>query len=180
MDRTTLLSTFFLTLLMLIGLWFFIRASVKDRTVVERMGYPKAVEALEQDLRQYFDDRAYSLKSLDREREIITWEGFVQPSLPLAILLSFLASIGLFCLSLVMLLAVPAVGPSWFAVMLFAPAAGSFYWQRAGRLEEVSYRVLEPEASPDLDGNIKSLLSISAHRDEILSLQQALKFQELA
>lgn len=180
MDRTTLLSTFFLTLLMLIGLWFFIRASVKDRTIVERMGYPKAVDALEQDLRQYFDDRSYSVKSLDREREVITWEGFVQPSLPLAILLSFLASIGLFCLSLVLLLVIPAVGPSWFAVVLFAPAAGSFYWKRAGRLEEVSYRVLEPEASPDLDSNIKSLLSISAHRDEILSLQQALQFQELA
>lgn len=180
MDRTTLISTFFLTLLMLIGLLFFIRASVKDRTAVLKMGYGKAVEALEQDLRQYFDDRAYSVKSLDRERDLITWEGFVQPSLSLAILLSFLASIGLFCLSLVLLLVVPAVGPSWFAVMLFAPAAGSFYWKRAGRLEEVSYRVLEPKEGAEVDSKIKSLLSISAHRDEILALQRALPFQELA
>lgn len=180
MDQTTLLSTFFLTLLMVIGLWFFIRASVKDRTVVHRMGYAKAADALEQDLRQYFDERAYAVKALDRERDIVTWEGFVQPSLPLAILLSFLAAIGLFCLSLVMLLAVPAVGPSWFAVMLFAPAAGSFYWQRAGRLEEVSYRVLEPDAGLESASNIQSLLSISAHRDEILTLQQTLQLQELA
>jgi len=165
---------------MLIGLLFFIRASVKDRTEVLRMGSDRAVEALEQDLRQYFDDRAYSVKSLDREKDVITWEGFVQPSLPLAILLSFLASIGLFCLSLVLLLAVPAVGPSWFAVMLFAPAAGSFYWKRAGRLENVSYRILEPGEAATEGSNVNSLLSISAHRDEILSLQQALPFQDVA
>lgn len=165
---------------MLIGLLFFIRASVKDRTEVLRMGSEKTMEALEQDLRQYFDERSYSVKALDRERDVITWEGFVQPSLPLAILLSFLASIGLFCLSLVLLLAVPAVGPSWFAVMLFAPAAGSFYWKRAGRLEEVSYRVLEPEVAAEGENKVKSLLSISAHRDEILSLQQTLPFQEVA
>lgn len=165
---------------MLIGLVFFIRASVKDRTAVLKMGSKKAVEALEQDLRQYFDDRAYSVKSLDRDRDLITWEGLVQPSLPLAILLSFLASIGLFCLSLVLLLAVPAVGPSWFAVMLFAPAAGSFYWKRAGRLEEVSYRILEPRQAEGEQSEVKSLLSISAHRDELLSLQQALPFEELA
>lgn len=179
MDRTTLISTFFLTLLMLIGLVFFIRASVKDRTEVLKMGSVKAVDALEQDLRQYFDQRSYSVKSLDRDRDLITWEGLMQPSLPLAILLSFLATIGLFCLSLVLLLAVPAVGPSWFAVMLFAPAAGSFYWKRAERMEEVSYRILEPGEAVGEESEVKSLLSISAHRDEILSLQQALPFQEL-
>ncbi len=164
---------------MLIGLVFFIRASVKDRTEVLKMGSIKAVDVLEQDLRQYFDDRSYTVKSLDRDRDLITWEGLMQPSLPLAILLSFLATIGLFCLSLVLLLAVPAVGPSWFAVMLFAPAAGSFYWKRAERMEEVSYRVLEPGKTVGEASEVKSLLSISAHRDEILSLQQALPFQEL-
>lgn len=173
------------------------------------MGSEQEVDALLEALQAYFSDRAYAVKALDRDRDVVTWEGFVRPSLPLALLLSFLATIGLFCLSLVLLLAVPAVGPSWFALLLFAPAAGSFYWQRAGRLEEVSYRVSQIEAQPDPNQaspdqaspdqadpdqakqnlavptpaapakRLRSMLSISAHRDEILALQGVLTFQEL-
>jgi hypothetical protein len=175
MDTTTLISTFLLTMLMLIGLWFFIRASVKDRTEVLRLGSEQDVEQLHDQLKRHFSDRAYAVKAFDSDRQVVTWEGFVQPSLALALLLSALATIGLFCLSLVLLLALPAVGPSWFAIVLFAPAAGTFYWRGAGRLEEVSYRVYASEQEPAPP----SVLSISAHRDEILALQQAFRFTPL-
>ncbi len=172
MDTVTVSSTFLLTALMLVGLVFFIRASTKDRTVITRLASQESVDSLHQQLKDYFDERSYRVKSFEGEESPITWEGMVQASIAMALFLSFLAVIGLFCLALVLVIIAPAVGKFWFALLLLSPLAGVFYAKRAERLEEVSYRI---RAAQDDGGCV---LSISAHRDEIISLQQRLTFQE--
>jgi hypothetical protein len=50
-----------------------------------------------------------------------------------------------------------------------APGAGWLYWRKAGRTEQVAF-VLD-ETTPQVSG---SLLKVSAHRDELESLQRSL------
>ncbi len=173
MDTTTVSSTFLLTTLMLVGLVFFIRASAKDRTQVIRLGSAQAPEALHQQLKDYFDGRAYRVRGFEGEAGLVTWEGLVKASRGFAVFLSFLALVGLLCLVLVLIVVLPQVGRFWFGLVLLAPLAGWFYLKKAERLEQVSYRIRPADAGSTLS----STLSISAHRDEILSLRQQLSFQ---
>ncbi|NJR67409.1 MAG: cofactor assembly of complex C subunit B [Synechococcales cyanobacterium CRU_2_2] len=169
MDTPTVSSTFLLTTLMLVGLVFFIRASAKDRTQVIRLNSTAVPESLHEQLKDYFVDRAYQVKAFEGENGVVTWEGMVQASRGFAVFLSFLAWVGLSCLALVLTIVLPQVGRLWFGLGLLAPLAGWFYLRQATRLEQVSYRIRPAEAG--------SLLSLSAHRDEILSLRQHLPFQ---
>ncbi len=184
MGHTTITSTFLLTLLLLVGLFFFIRASAKDRTEQLRLASAESVETLHQQLKDYLDGRAYRVKAFEGENGRVIWEGWVQPSLGLAFFLSFLAAVGLFCLALVLQLAVPQGGSLWLGVLLLCPLAGWFYWNKAGRLEEVTYRILSVQGATDLldvtpPATAQSILKIAAHRDELLSLQQAIALQAL-
>ncbi|MEM8778734.1 MAG: cofactor assembly of complex C subunit B, partial [Cyanobacteria bacterium P01_G01_bin.49] len=80
MNTSILPSTFFLTLLLMVGLFFFIRASVKERTQqVKLMAQMSKTSILDQ-LQTYFNQRAYTMTSVDSEEEKIIFEGFVQPS----------------------------------------------------------------------------------------------------
>jgi Flp pilus assembly protein TadB len=175
MQTSILTSTAFLTLLLAAGLFFFIRASAKDRTEVARLVAEQPEEALLEQLQNYFVQRAYQLKAVDAAKNQVTFEGAVRPSLFLAIFLSLLAAIGIFCLLLVVSFLVPDGGNWLFLLVLFAPAAGLFYWRRAGRLEQVLLRV-NPLAE---EGHPKSLLTVTAHRDELAELRQALELREL-
>ena len=188
MDTATVSSTFLLTALMLVGLVFFIRASTKDRTESIRLASSQSVESLHQSLRDYFDTRSYTVKAFGGEAGIVTWEGFVQASLGLAIFLSFLAAIGLVCLALVLTILFPQANPLGLGLVLLSPVAGGFYWKKASRLEEVSYRIRPDKSSGSSSSKDQSsdgaepggsVLSIAAHRDEIISLQQSIAFQEV-
>ncbi|MEB3118392.1 MAG: cofactor assembly of complex C subunit B, partial [Limnothrix sp.] len=71
-------STLFLTVLMLIGLVFFIRASAKDRT--ELACYiPETIPETElrDRLRGYFSGRSYRLVNRDADNDRVTFEGLV-------------------------------------------------------------------------------------------------------
>jgi len=57
--------------------------------------------------------------------------------------------------------------------LLLAPIAGIFYWRKAGRLERV---LLKLETST-LEQNYQKLLTVTAHRDELIQLRQALPLQ---
>ncbi|ACK67036.1 conserved hypothetical protein [Rippkaea orientalis PCC 8801] len=158
-------STFFLTLLLMVGLFFFIRASVKDRTKQVKLTSEIPVESLLSQLEAYFTQRAYQIASVNPQQNQITFEGFVRPSWFLAIFLSFLAAIGLLCFAFVLSFLYQPLTPLFFATILLCPLVGIFYWKQAGRVEKV---LLEIESSPQS----YSLVTVTAHRDELIQLQE--------
>jgi Flp pilus assembly protein TadB len=171
-----LASTLVLTVLMMIGLFFFIRASVKDRTEQIKLVAVEPIESILDKLQQYFEKRAYRLIQIDKNEQKLTFEGFVQPSLFLAIFLSFLAGVGLFCLAAVLAWLIPAIGQFSLLLVLLTPVAGIFYWKGAGRLERVLLKVEEyrNQQTQENDKNTTELaIAITAHRDEIAQMQQA-------
>ncbi|MBF2001541.1 MAG: cofactor assembly of complex C subunit B [Synechococcales cyanobacterium C42_A2020_086] len=175
MQIPVLTSTALLTVLLSVGLFFFIRASTKDRTQVVRLVANQQGESLLEQLQQYFTQRAYRLIAVDADQNRATFAGFVRPSLFLALFLSGLAGVGILCLALVLSLVFPEIGQVFLALLVLAPAAGLFYWQRAGRQEQVSLQV-EDLASGAIP---QSLITVTAHRDELAELQRSLGLKPL-
>lgn len=155
---------------MMIGLFFFIRASVKDRTKQIQLVPDESEDILIKKLQEYFETRAYQMTAVDPENKQVTFKGFVQPSLFLAILLTFLAFVGFFCLALILFLLFPNVRGVFWLLLLLAPAAGAFYWRKAGRWEQILLQVVSKTDSPNL-------VSVIAHRDELIQLQENLSVQ---
>lgn len=164
MTNTVLSSTFFLTLLLLVGLFFFIRAATKDRTETLELTVGQNAEAVRTQLQTYFEQRAYQVTAADSSAEM-TLTGLVRPSVFLALFIALMAAIAAGCLGLVLAILFPAWAYGFGALLLIAPAAGAFYWRRAGRQEQVRLKV---EAS-DADS---SSLTVVAHRDELIALKQ--------
>lgn len=174
MDTTILSSTFLLTLLLAVGLFFFIRASVKDRTQQVQLITSEPEASLLARLQNYFEQRAYRVADVDAATHQVTFQGFVRPSWFLAIFLTVLAACGILCLSLVLSFLYPKFASIFSGLVLLAPAAGVFYWKKAGRSEQVALKV-EAIATPDV--GTQSLITITAHRDELIELQQALQLK---
>lgn len=172
MDIPVLTSTAFLTVLLAIGLVFFIRASSKDRTQVVKLITNQPEQTLKEQLNAYFSQRAYRVDSIDPEQNRVTFSGLVRPSLFLAVFVSLLAGVGILCLALVLAMLYPAAAPVFPALVLLAPGAGVFYWKTAGRPETV---VLSVETLADTDALSQNVLTVTAHRDELLELQTALQ-----
>jgi hypothetical protein len=178
MNAPILSSTVFLTFLMLIGLVFFIRASVKDRTQALRFTSEEPQEALASQLKRYFTQRAYRVAAVSSEQDQITFEGMVRPSVFLAIFLAMLALVGTLCLSLILVITVPSLSASAFLPVIISPLAGFFYWQKAKRPEKVILKLEEGVNNP-LNSHSQSLLTVTAHRDELLGLQRALPLKPI-
>ncbi|ELR99345.1 Protein of unknown function (DUF3529) [Gloeocapsa sp. PCC 73106] len=156
----------------MVGLFFFIRASVKERIEELVLISKLPEETLKPQLQNYFESRAYRIKTLDAQNNRVVFEGFVRPSWFLAILLSVLAAFGLLSLALVISLLNPHLSFLGLIFPLLAPVAGIFYWKNAGRLEEV---VLQIKSLTDSHDDSKTQIEIKAHRDELLTLQKSLK-----
>ena len=171
MSTPTLYSTFLLTLLLAVGLFFFIRASVKERIQVTKLLSQQPQESLVQHLQEYFTQRAYRLATIDAEQNEVTYEGLVRPSWFLALFLTGLAAIGLLCLALVLAMAVPQIARAGLGLVLLAPIAGLFYWRKAQRPEQVKLQV---EPMTDSTAGMQSFVVVTAHRDELIALQKAL------
>lgn len=164
-------STFVLTLLMAIGLFFFVRASTKDRTQQEKLMAEQEADSLLTQIQQYFAARAYRVTKLNREDNQITFEGLVRPSWFLAIFLTLLTAVGLLCLGLVLSMAIPNLGELFWGLVLLSPLAGWFYWKGARRPEKVSLKL---DAVLGQGNQTQSLITVTAHRDELATLKQAL------
>ncbi|MDJ0650829.1 MAG: cofactor assembly of complex C subunit B [Xenococcaceae cyanobacterium MO_188.B19] len=173
MDSPIVTSTFFLTLLMMVGLVFFIRASVKDRTEEIELSTSESEDSILPKLQKYFDDRAYRVIEVDALTNEVTFEGFVQPSLFMGIFLSFLSALGLFCLVLVLFMLFPQTSKIFWLVILLAPLAGVFYWQKAGRLEKVLLSINQNNS----ESPTQNIIRVTGHRDELIQLRQNLSFK---
>lgn len=173
MDTAILPSTLLLTLLLSVGLFFFIRASTKDRTQTVQLVSQQDEATLMSQLKEYFRLRSYRVAAVDREQNQVTFEGFVRPSWFLAIFLTVLASTGFVCLSLVLSLLFPGLSKLSLAMVLLSPLSGIFYWKKAGRLEKVSLKV---EATQSKQPS-PSKITVVAHRDELIELQRNLQLK---
>lgn len=170
MNTFVLPSAFFLTVLITIGLFFFIRASVKPRLETATWSVPQPDQQVVQTVTEYLEGRAYRLQSVDRAQNQVVFTGLVRASTGLALFLSALAAVGTICLGLTLLVQFPAVGYWGFLSVLVAPLAGWFYQKKSTRPEQVVLSV------KGLDDIHQTRLRITAHRDEIALLETALKF----
>lgn len=167
MNTLILPSTLVLTLLLAVGLFFFIRASVKDRTQEVKLVGEQAEASLIEQLQQYFQQRSYRVAAVDPQHNQVTFAGVVRPSLFLAIFLTLLSAIGILCLALVWAMLFPNLSTLFLALVVLSPVAGVFYWKKAGRSEQVMLKI-EPSSSQ---------ITVIAHRDEVIALQQALQLK---
>jgi hypothetical protein len=159
----------------MVGLFFFIRASVKERTEQIKLIATEPIENLLEKLQAYFEERSYRAIAVEPTNNTIIFQGFVRPSWFLAIFLSFLAGVGFLCLALILALLFPSIGQLFLPIVALAPIAGIFYWRQAGRLERISLKVekLKPRQHEGEDSNsLKEAIAIVAHRDELAQLQQ--------
>jgi hypothetical protein len=165
---TSLGSTLLLTMLLAIGLIFFLRAASKDRTTVVDVQSPHpAIDVLE-GLVAWLRGRGWNPTEKDPERQVMRFSGQVRASLPLAILLSLLGSLGAGSLALVLHQLLPAAGPWVFSLPLLGPLAGWLYWRRAARNEILELRLMDMPASGG------SALRLRAHRDELIAMEKEL------
>ncbi len=159
---------------MSVGLFFFIRASVKDRTQQVRLVSEQAEVSIMAQLQQYLQERSYRLAKVDTDHNQVTFEGVVRPSVFLAIFLTLLAAVGILCLALVFSLLFPRLNSVFLGLVLLSPGAGIFYWKRARRPEQVSIKV---EATKNEKPQSQSQITVIAHRDELIELQRALQLK---
>lgn len=174
LQQSVIPSTLMLTLLLMVGLFFFIRASTKDRTEQMEFIATEPEESVFERLQTYFEERAYKIIDVDGVNNAVTYQGFVPPSGFMAVFLSLLAALGFVCVGLVLALIYPPVGFGFLGICLFAPAAGFFYWRRAGRLEKV---ILQITKATPVTETPSQLITVTAHRDELIQLRQVVPYK---
>ncbi|MEI6032121.1 MAG: cofactor assembly of complex C subunit B [Synechococcaceae cyanobacterium ELA739] len=164
---STLASTLLLTLLLAIGLVFFLRAASKDRTTVVDVHSPRPPLEVLDGLSSWLNQRGWSTEGGDAERQLLRYRGQVRSSLPLALLLSLLGAVGAACLGLVLCQLLPQL--AWWPLLLtlLGPMAGLIYSRRAARPEILELRLMN-EAGQDNGG---SSLRLRAHRDELIAME---------
>lgn len=160
-----------------VGLFFFIRASVKDRTQSIRYGSELSKEFLITQLQRYFTERSYQLQGTEAVPEQLVFEGILRPSIFLAVFLTLLSAIGLLCLALVLAIAFPELSGTPYGLVLLSPVAGLFYWQKAKRPEQVLLK-LESDNDGSPQSSFQSLITVTAHRDELIELERALPLKQ--
>ena len=164
----TLGSTLLLTLLLAIGLVFFLRAASKDRTTVVEVSSPRPPLEVLEGLTSWLAARGWQSEGGDVERQVLRFRGQVQASGALAVLLSLLGGLGAACLGLVLRQLLPELGWSPLLLALLGPGAGLLYRRRAARPEELELRLLENAPAGG------SCLQLRAHRDELIAIEQEL------
>jgi hypothetical protein len=163
-----LASTLLLTLLLAIGLVFFLRAASKDRTTVVEVHSPRPPLEVLEGLEQWLGERGWLSDGGDAERQLLRFRGQVQASAALAVLLSLLGGVGAACLGLVLCQLFPALAAWPLLLALLGPLAGVLYRRRAARAETLELRLLS-----DLESTGSSL-RLRAHRDELIAIEQEL------
>ena len=162
-------STLLLTILLAIGLFFFLRASSKDRTtIVEITSSQKPLEVLNV-MYEWLNLRGWKQTGVDFDKRILMFKGEVVSSKLLAIFLSLLGGFGSCALGLVIIQIYPNLG--WWPILLGligGPLSGMIYFQKSAREEKFELRLI----SKDDEG--MTSIRLRAHRDELISLENEL------
>tara|TARA_B100000700_G_scaffold267636_1_gene307622 strand:- start:22 stop:579 length:558 start_codon:yes stop_codon:yes gene_type:complete len=159
-------STLLLTVLLAIGLVFFLRAASKDRTTIVEIKSPLPPIEVLNGVNAWLKNRGWERNGGDAERQVLTFQGNVASSKTLAIFLSILGGLGSCCLGLVIIELYPSI--NWWPLLLGTiggPSAGLIYNSRANRIESLEIRLINNQ-------NYKgSILKIKAHRDELIAME---------
>ena len=126
--QTAFSSTLFLTILLAIGLVFFLRAASKDRTTVVDIKSPLPPLEVLNGISSWLLKRGWKDNGGDVQEKILRFNGSVSSSPYLAVYLSFLGGLGSACLGLVLSQLYPLLG--WWPLLLSligAPFAGIIY-----------------------------------------------------
>ena len=159
-------STLFLTILLVIGLGFFLRAASKDRTTIVDIQSPLPPLEVLKGLSFWLEQRGWTKSGGNVEEKLLIFSGNVASSAFLVIFLSCLGGVGSACLGLVLIQLYPSL--SWWPLLLAAigaPLAGIIYRVKSNREESLEVKLLSSEVS-DI-----SILRIRAHRDELIAIQ---------
>ena len=163
-------STLLLTILLAIGLFFFLRASSKDRTtVVEITSSLKPIEVLNV-MYEWLDLRGWNQTGGDFDQRILIFKGQVVSSKFLAIFLGLLGGFGSCALGLVIIQIYPTLG--WWPILLGligGPLSGMIYFKKSAREEKFELRLISNEDNEEM-----TLIRLRAHRDELISLENEL------
>ena len=163
-------STLLLTILLSIGLFFFLRASSKDRTtVIEITSSQKPIEVLNV-IYEWLNLRGWKQTGGDFDQRILIFKGQVVSSKFLAIFLSILGGFGSCALGLVIIQIYPNLG--WWPIVLGligGPLTGIIYFKKSAREEKFELRLISKE-----DNEVVTLMRLKAHRDELISLENEL------
>jgi hypothetical protein len=167
---TALISISAIALLMIIGLGFFIRASVKER--IEQLSFVlnEPADAFMPKIQEHLTGRAYRLLTVSEDAGVV-YEGLVSPSWFMAIFLTSLAAGGFLCMGLMMSYWLPVIGNGFLLLIVLAPLAGFFYWRKAARPEQVNLKLA------DRDNQI--IVTVTGHRDELSVLEKTLSIEPL-
>ncbi len=163
-------STLLLTILLAIGLFFFLRASSKDRTtVVEITSSKKPLEVLDV-MYEWLNIRGWKQSGGDFDQRILIFKGQVVSSKLMAIFLSLLGGFGSCALGLVIIQIFPTLG--WWPILLGligGPLSGIIYFKKSAREEKFELRLINSE-----DNEKMTSMRLRAHRDELISLENDL------
>ncbi len=163
-------STLFLTILLAIGLFFFLRASSKDRTTtIEIFSSKQPLEVLNL-VCSWLNLRGWKQTDCNSDNKTLTFKGQVVSSKFLAILLGFLGGLGSCALGLVIIQIYPNL--SWWPILLGiigGPLSGIIYSNKSQREETFEFRLInDNETKP-------TQIRFRAHRDELIALENELK-----
>ncbi|WP_413683552.1 cofactor assembly of complex C subunit B [Prochlorococcus sp. MIT 1011] len=159
-------STLFLTILLAIGLGFFLRAASKDRTTIVDVKSPLPPLEVLKGISFWLGERGWTKNGGNVEEKLLIFNGNVASSKFLVIFLSCLGGLGSACLGLVLIQLYPSL--SWWPLLLAAigaPLAGIVYRVKSQREESLEVKLLSPDLSDS------TILRIKAHRDELIAIQ---------
>ena len=163
-------STLLLTILLSIGLFFFLRASSKDRTTtIDIKSSKMPIEVLDL-ICNWLIARGWKQVGGDSNEKKLEFKGQVVSSKFLTIFLSILGGLGSCCLGLVIVQLYPTFG--WWPILLGlvgGPISGWVYFNKSSREESFELRLIDPSQKNSTS------LRIRAHRDELISLEAELK-----
>ena len=166
---SSLNSTLLLTILLAIGLFFFLRASSKDRTTIVEISSSQTPIKVLNGLCEWLNLRGWRQTGGDFEQKILIFKGQVVSSKFLAIFLGFLGGLGSCALGLVVIQIYPDFG--WWPIFLGligGPLSGMVYFKKSAREEKFELRLIN-ESDTDT-----TLMRLRAHRDELISLENEL------
>ena len=141
-------STLFLTILLAIGLVFFLRAASKDRTTIVDVQSPLPPLEVLNGVSFWLEKRGWKKNGGNVEEKLLVFNGNVASSTFLVIFLSCLGGLGSACLGLVLIQLYPFL--SWWPLLLAvigAPLAGIVYRTKSKREESLELRLLSSDLS---------------------------------
>ena len=159
-------SVLILTILLAIGLVFFLRAASKDRTTIVDVHSPLPALQVLEGISDWLEERGWKRDGGDAINQVLCFNGSVASSLPLQILLTILGGFGSGSLGLVLKQLYPNL--NWWPLLLIVlggPLAGFVYRKRAARVESLEVKLV---SFSDQDG---SRLRLRAHRDELIAIE---------